>query len=74
MVYGWPAMQSVLEREGVYGGLCPGEPISKCNKATIKFNEIFNAGSFAATGGGIVFGMLFDRFGVAFLLYIHIDF
>lgn len=60
-MFGWPAMQSVLESEGVFGNLCPGVPVENCNKATVKFNEIFNAGSFGSNGGSLVFGILFDR-------------
>jgi MFS family permease len=62
-VFGWPAMLSMLQNEGVYGHFCPNQPITDCNEATIKFNAIFNAGSFGNTGASLVFGWLLDRFG-----------
>ena len=56
-------MQDMLQSEGVYGDLCPGVDVKDCNAATIKYNAIFNAGSFGSTGGAILFGILSDRFG-----------
>jgi MFS family permease len=56
-------MQRILQRENIYGELCPGIPVSKCNEATIKYNAIFNAGSFGSTGGALLFGIFFDKFG-----------
>ncbi len=62
-MFGWSALQRVLEAEGVFANLCPGVPVANCNAATIKFNAIFTAGAFGASGGALVFGMVFDRFG-----------
>lgn len=63
IVFGWPAMQALLEREGVYADLCPRVPVADCNAASLKYNAIFNAGSFGSTGGALLFGVLFDKFG-----------
>jgi MFS family permease len=63
IVFGWPAMQRILQRENIYGELCPGILVSKCDEATIKYNAIFNAGSFGSTGGALLFGIFFDKFG-----------
>ena len=53
-------MQDMLQSEGVYGDLCPGVDVKDCNAATIKYNAIFNAGSFGNTGASFLFGLLLD--------------
>jgi MFS family permease len=63
IVFGWPAMLSMLQHEGVYQHFCPNEPVSDCNQASLRFNAIFNAGSFGNTGASLVFGWLLDRCG-----------
>lgn len=65
-MYGWPALLHVLHGEGVYASKCPGVPVADCDAASIKYNMIFTAGSFGSTGGALLFGLLFDRYGPRF--------
>ena len=63
VVFGWPSLQRILESEGVFVQKCPGVSVIDCNAAAIKYNTIFTAGAFGATGGSLLFGLLFDRYG-----------
>ena len=63
-MFGWAPLMRVLQHQGFYAGQCPNSTIGDCDSAKLKYNAIFTAGSFGATAGALVFGLVFDRIGL----------
>jgi MFS family permease len=63
IIFGWQSLLEVLKRDRVFAGYCPDAPAVWCPEANLKFSEIFTAGSFGSLGGGLLFGIVLDRYG-----------
>eukprot|EP01111_Echinosteliopsis_oligospora_P015736 TRINITY_DN6311_c0_g1_i3.p1 TRINITY_DN6311_c0_g1~~TRINITY_DN6311_c0_g1_i3.p1 ORF type:complete len:324 (+),score=41.58 TRINITY_DN6311_c0_g1_i3:65-1036(+) len=63
IIFGWPALQEIFARQGIYADLCsPGEP-SPCSEQFLRFNLIYTVATFVNTASPILNGAFLDRFG-----------
>lgn len=63
LIFGWGALQLLLEREGVYSELCDGDDDEQCSARRSRFALLFTIGVLVGTWGSIVSGVIVDKFG-----------
>jgi MFS family permease len=63
IVFGWPALSLILEREQVYHDLCPAGSVEVCDAQQEALNWIFSVAAFVQSACGIVIGLLLDILG-----------
>mmetsp|Transcript_23947 Transcript_23947/g.80444 ORF Transcript_23947/g.80444 Transcript_23947/m.80444 type:complete len:459 (-) Transcript_23947:57-1433(-) len=61
-VFGWPAMRSLLRREGTLADRCAGGQ-TECTQRELGFGLIFTIGSWANQAGRLPVGAILDRYG-----------
>ena len=62
VVFGWPSLLVILQREGVFMELCDdGE--SDCSARLLRLSGVFSAAFFSLLASRLVFGVVLDKFG-----------
>jgi hypothetical protein len=61
IVYGWPALLPILEREGMYVELCNGT--ETCADRNTRFNAVYTSGITANICSYLLFGIILDKVG-----------